>query len=392
MSYRAATSSLADDLAWNRGGYISPAQRAALDRAASVRMKGGAWRALVAGLIGPPTAAAAMLPELRPGNENAKVALMSMAILLAFALGWAAMLLRAAIRRAALRSDIAAGQVVALTGRVIWRAGISRNDYALEPTDGTPPVLAGWAPLPAGPYRAYCLPRSRVVTAAESTVVPGGVWSISLTDPRQMGLSFRFTRSAGRTLAEPFSAAPYIGDRVELLRAVAAALDFDAEDLGHNRQGTTSPRQVRRRLASAAVPFVLITSLGLVPATFATVALGLFPSILAIPILLAAIICIWIRRDVFTRRVRCVEGVVERHVINAVTAGDLNNLYWLLIHGDRIPVPRKLFRAIVPRLRYRLYLWESTGRALSAELADAPSTHPGGAPRADRAASHGGRP
>ncbi|WP_437926487.1 hypothetical protein WMF37_47025 [Sorangium sp. So ce291] len=384
MSHRAATSSLAEDLAWNRRGYIAPAQRAALDRAASVPIASGTvMQALVGCLLGLVAAATAMLPALRPGGEHAVAALMSLALLLAFTLVWAAMLPRAAIRRAALRSDIAAGQVVALAGRVAWRAGISRNDYALEPTDGTPPVLAGWAPLPPGPYRAYCLPRSRIVIAAESTVIPGGVWSISLADAKQMGTSFHFTRSAGRVFAEPFSAAPHIGDRVEPLRAMAAALDFDAEDLGHNQRGTMSPRQVRRRLASAAIPFVLITSIGLVPATLVTVALRLYPSILVIPFLLAAIICLRLRRDVFTRRVRCVEGVVERHRINPVTAGELASRYRLLIHGDRIPVPKKVFRAIVPKLRYRLYLCESTGRALSAELVGAPSTHPRGAAGAD---------
>ncbi|WP_437778606.1 hypothetical protein [Sorangium sp. So ce1097] len=334
------------------------------------------------GLLAMVTTAMIVLQSLGPGGASSTVGLLCTAIFLACALGWASVLLRAAWRRAALRSDIATGLLVTLAGRVVWRAGMSRDDYALEPTDGTPPVLAGWAPLPPGPYWAYCLPRSRVVIAAESTVVPGGVWSISLADAGQLGLSFHFTQSAGRVLAEPFSAAPHIGDRAELLRAAAAALGFDAEDLEHNRRGTVSPRQVRRRLASAALPFVLITSIGLFPATYATSVLRLHPSVLALPFALAALICLWRDRDVFMTRVRCVEGVVERHMIKVVTAGDMEDPYRLLIQHHSLSVPKAVFRAIVPNLQYRLHVVERTGRVLSAELVDAPSTHPTGAPRA----------
>ncbi|MGK3999126.1 hypothetical protein [Sorangium sp. So ce1024] len=339
-------------------------------------------RSVALGLVAMVTTAMIVLQSLGPGGASSTVGLLSTALFVACALGWASVLLRAARRRAALRSDIATGLLVTLAGRVVWRAGMSRDDYALEPTDGTPPVLAGWAPLPPGPYRAYCLPRSRVVIAAESTVVPGGVWSISLADATQLGLSFHFTQSAGRVLAEPFSAAPRIGDRVELLRAAAAALDFNAEDLEHNRRGTVSPRQVRRRLASAALPFVLITGIGLFPATYATSVLRLHPSVLALPFALAAVICLWRDRDVFMTRVRCVEGAVERRVVKAAAAGDTTT-YSLLIQQHWLSVPKAVFRAIVPNLPYRLHVAESTGRVLSAELVDSPSTHPTGAPRAD---------
>ncbi|WP_437991171.1 hypothetical protein [Sorangium sp. So ce145] len=386
MSQRAAASSLAHDLAWNQRGCISPAQRAALVQAASVQITSGPVRQAIVGcLVGVVITAEAMLWDFGSGEMFTEERLLGMAILLTCALAWALVLLRAVARRAALRSDIVADQVVPFAGRVVWRPGISRNDYALEPTDGASPVLAGWAPLPPGPYRAYCLPRSRVVTAAESTVVPGGVWSISLADANQTGLSFHFTRDAGRVLAEPFPAAPHIGDPAELLRAMAAGLDFDAEDLGHNRRGTVSPRQVRRRLASAAIPFVLITSCGMLPAMYATLALRLYPSILAIPFLLAALICLRLRRDVFTRRVRCVEGIVERDVLsnrlNWTVTRNLDDPYHLLVQGRRIPVGKPIFRGIVPKLRYRLYLAESTGRVLSAEPLDTSSAPHLGAPR-----------
>ncbi|KYF62088.1 hypothetical protein BE15_24710 [Sorangium cellulosum] len=51
--------------------------------------------------------------------------------------------------------------------------------------------------------------------------------------------------------------------------------------------------------------------------------------------------------------------------------------------GHRLSVPKVVFRAIVLHWQYRLHVVESTGRMLSAELVDASSTHPGGAPRAD---------
>lgn len=390
MSNHAASPSLGalvEDLAWNLGGHISAAQRAVLEQAASVRsVTGPVMAGLLLGLTGIVVTAVVMASAQRLEELSTKALLAGMAVILACVLGCAWPLVREARRRAALRSDIIDGRVAAFAGRVIWRSGISRDNYVLEPTDGSSAVIARWAPLPPGPYRAYCLPRSRVVIAAESTVVQGGAWSISLADPNQVGLSFNSGPGVASVMAQPFTVAPYVGDLVELLRAMSTALDFDAEDLGHNRRGTLSPRQVRRRIASAAIPFFFLSAFGLVPAALATFGLRLSTMVLAVPFLIAALICLWIRRDVFTRRVQMVEGIVERYVprnvVEMMAISDSNDYYRaLIVQGWKIHVSAPIFRAIVPKLRYRLYLAESTGRLLSVDPLDTTSTQPRGALR-----------
>lgn len=387
MSHGAATASLAEDLTRNRAGHLSSAQRGVLEKAAPVRFKTGAvWLGLLVTLTTLIVATMAMASEWRYEASGMKAALFGGMLVLACNIGFVWMLVRGAQRRAALRTDIAEGNVVAFLGRVVWTTRFSYNNYVLEPVDGSPAVHARSAPLPPGPYRAYVLPRSRVVVAAESTVVPGGVWSISLTNPKEVGLHLDSRPGLGSALAQPFPTAPHIGECAELLRALADALAFDAEDLEHNRRGTMSPRQVRRRLTSAVVPFMFISWLGFIPAVPLILGSRSSPLFFAAPTLPAALICLWLRRDVFTRHVEAVEGVVERYipanVMETMAISDSNDYYRsLLIRGHKIPVRESPFRAVVPKLRYRLYLAKSTGRVLSAEPLDTSSAQPHGAPR-----------
>ncbi|WP_437305629.1 hypothetical protein [Sorangium sp. So ce388] len=387
MSHGAATDSLAEDLTRNRAGHLSSAQRGVLEKAAPVRFTTGAvWLGLLVTLTTLIMATMAMVSEWRHEASDMKAALIGGVLILACNLGLVWMLVRGAQRRAALRTDIADGNVVAFLGRVVWTTRFFNNNYVLEPVDGSLAVHARSAPLPPGPYRAYVLPRSRVVVAAESTAFPGGVWSISLANPKEVGLYLDSGPGLGSALAQPFPVAPHIGDRAEVLRALAHALDFNAEDLGHNRRGTMSPRQVRRRLASAVVPFMFIIWIGLL-SVLSTGLIDRYSTLLfAAPVLLATLICLWLRRDIFTRHVQFVEGVVERYVpanvIETMAISDSNDYYRsLLVRGYKIPVRESPFRAVVPTLRYRLYLAKSTGRVLSAEPLDTSSAQPHGASR-----------
>ncbi|WP_437287020.1 hypothetical protein [Sorangium sp. So ce406] len=387
MSHGAATPSLAEDLTRNRTGHLSSAQRAVLANAAPVRFNTGAvWLGLLLTLTTLVVAIMAMASESGHGAPDMKAALIGGGFLLACSLGLVWILVRGAQRCAALRSDITDANVVAYAGRVVWSTRFFVDNYVLEPMDGSSAVHARWAPLPPGPYRIYVLPRSRVVVAAESTVVPGGVWSVSLANPKEVGLYNDSGPGLGAALAQPFPAAPHIGDRAELFRALAQALAFKAEDLGYNRRGIMSPRQVRRRLASAVVPFMFISSLGLGVTAPIVLSDGSSRLLLGAPMLLAALICLRLRRDVFTRRVEAVEGVVERYVpanvMERMAISDSDKYYRsLLVGGYKIPVLESPFRAVVPKLLYRLYLAKSTGRVLSAEPLDTSSAHPHGAPR-----------
>ncbi|WP_437295851.1 hypothetical protein [Sorangium sp. So ce426] len=370
---------LADDIARNRAGRLSAAQRALLERLVAVRRleTGGA---VIAAVV-----FAAVLLALAQRDLRHDLAVQLICAFMA-AGGLATMWtpVRLGRLRALLRADIAAGDVVVLPGRVVWRARRFGSDYVMEAADGSAPVHAGSAPLPPGPYRGYLLPRSRLLIAAESTVVPGGAWSISLGVPDEhLGL---FHRRAGTiALAQPFPLAPHIGDRAELLRALAGALGFDAEDLDHNRRGMMSPRQVRRRLMS---PFGILAVVAFATAISAVIEHVMerrVPFTIIGPAAVGAVLYyLWAIRDLFTRRVATVDGLVRRHVqvrASPYESRQWEHFHYFVVEQGRFRVKEQAYRALVPDLPYRLYMARQTGTLLSVDPLDTSSAPPLGAPR-----------
>ncbi|WP_437876010.1 hypothetical protein [Sorangium sp. So ce513] len=388
MIHAAPTSSLLDDLAWNRAGRLSAAQRAALQQVLSFHPS-----EMHASLVSATLLSVAVLIVVQKGGSQGLFHGGMCALIAAGGLAAAWMPARRIRLRARLRTDIAAGDVGVVLGRVAWRARRFRGDYVMEPADGSAPVRAAAAPLPPGPYRGHILPRSRLLISAESTVVPGGAWSISLGVPNDEGGVF--AGRPGRTaLAHPFPAAPHVGDPIELFRALASALRFNAEDLADNRRGRMSLRQIWHRLTSSFVffaPFVLFRMIDL--ALFLAghdVHLSIpgegFLSISGQVFLGATLFYLWRIRDVFTRRALAVDGVVVRHV-HATRGPDISDqftyTYYFVVDQQRFVVSKKAYHALVPNLPYRLYFTRHTRTVLSVDPLNTPSTHPTGAPRAE---------
>ncbi|CAN98203.1 MULTISPECIES: hypothetical protein [Sorangium] len=379
----AAPSSHLDDIAWNRAGRLSAAQRATLQEILSIHPN-----EMMAWLFSTTLVGVAALIVVQKDGSQSRFHWGMCALMAAGGLAAAWMPLRRIWLRARLRADIAAGDVAMFPGRVVWRVRRLYGDYVMEPADGSAPVRAAAAPLPPGPYRGYLLPRSRLLIAAESTVVPGGAWSISLGVPDVEGGVF--AGRPGRTaLAQPFSMAPHVGDRIELFRALASALRFNAEDLGHNRRGRISLRQVGHRLTSSAGFLAMTLCVSASGALFAFFAGFNDSSTFISPIVVvAALHYLWSIRDVFTRRVVTVDGIVKRHLW--VTPGSnvsdqSTTTYYFVVQHQKFVVKKRAYRALVPELPYRLYFTKHTRALLSVDPLDTSSSHPRGAPRAGAA-------
>ncbi|KYF62087.1 hypothetical protein [Sorangium cellulosum] len=380
MIQAAPISSLTDDLAWNRAGRLSTAQRAALQQVLSVHPSEKLASLFSATLLG-----FAVLIVVQKGGSQGLFGWGMCALIAAGGLTAAWMPARRIRLRARLRADIATGDVAVVLGRVAWRAHRFHGDYVMEPADGSGPVRAAAAPLPPGPYRGHVLPRSRLLIAAESTVVPGGAWSISLGVPDVEGGVF--AGRPGRTaLANPFPMAPHVGDRIELFRALASALRFNPEDLADNRRGRMSVRQSWHRLTSSFVFFAPFVFIGMINVALFLAGHEVDLSISGQVFLGAAVYYLWRVRDVFTRRVLTMDGVVARHV-RATSGSDrsaqLTYTYYLVVEQQRFVVNKQAYHALVPNLPYRLYFTKQTRTALSVDPLNTPSTHPTGAPRAE---------
>jgi hypothetical protein len=226
---------------------------------------------------------------------------------------------------------VAPGPVVALDGASVWTP-----DRGLHPVraDGAP-LLPGYTVLllPPGPWRFYL--HQGDIVGAESPRDPNAWWSIT------QGGVLR-SSSAYHSGAPP---APLpVGDPAALLRAVSAALRFDADDLAHNRRGALSPRQG----AGAVIAIEgMLESCVERSGTFA--------------------VNKWLTGD--GRAIPTPPG--------GMTAASSHRAWWI-VNGRTILVPLAAFWAVPPGLVWRVYLDAHTGRVLSAE----PAPHAHAAPPA----------
>lgn len=290
--------------------------------------------------------------------------------------------------RNSVRADLKRQQVTSVAGRILWRQGWFDGDYVAEATDGSGPVRAEVAPLAPGPYRFYLLPESRVAVAAESTAVPGGLWTVALHSAPDVAASL-FGAFENSAAAHPIGSPPTVGDPAELLRALAAALHFNAEDLAHNRRGTLSAKQQWRILRNTCAPLFLALPLLAVPAFFMVQAwhAGGDSSMrivwLVIPALLAFVAIALYIRHVVARKVDTIDGTFQRRVEISQYTDDNNNtrtrlIHYISIQGRQFRVSHVAWRAALPSLRYRVYFSRSTGRLLSLDPLDLiPAQHPG---------------
>jgi len=136
-----------------------------------------------------------------------------------------------------LAQEIREGRVASMEVRVTWKQ--DWGYYVLQPVNGSePPASIVGLHLPPGTYRVYCLPRSRTLVAAESTVIAGGLWSIGW--PGQTPVNHETTTNwANEPL--PLAQPPHVGDPAELLRALMAALECDAAALERYRRSRLVP-------------------------------------------------------------------------------------------------------------------------------------------------------
>lgn len=224
--------------------------------------------------------------------------------------------------RGMLLEDLQRGVVHRAFGRVVWGHFRRENSvrksagYVAEISEGSSPsqstrLHAEAAPLPPGPYWFYFLPGSRILIAAESTVVPGGAWSISSAD--RALIRERLIGWQDPAPPEPLPAPPHIGDPAELLRALMSAMGF----------GATALEQARSDLAS--------------------------------------------------RRTAAIEGVVSRsmHTTHSQDSDGRqvsSSHHFLVVQGKTFKISGATYRAVVPSLPYRVYFAPSSGRLLGLEL------------------------
>jgi hypothetical protein len=149
------------------------------------------------------------------------------------------------------------------------------------------------------------------------------------------------------------------------LDELAAALHFDIQALGYNREGYLTPAQItqfKRHLDRSYWPLLAFLSsaafvLGGLAVMFLPVGLVLF-----VPVALLMLTALWggsvLRREralLTTPIVRPIVMTLNKNTLRRRRRGPSDEEPPLRVHGKQLKAPRTLYRALRPNQRYRVY-------------------------------------